>query len=214
MLLWVIIIISLSVAWVGLKKGFFVMFTTLFNLMFAIFISVLSTQRLMHFSSGYETSGYYAAAMVFLLFILVFGVLQVFACFCILQDRDEYFPRILDKVGSAIIGFLCGYIICCLLVLIFCAMPCSTCEQVNWLSTRDNMEKLSVPGVQKVCNFLGWYSLHCFDGNSEGQIHHLLTLANANEETEEEIKLSPEGIEDIIDDSKEGATLKEYAPGG
>ncbi len=198
MLLWVMIIISLLFTWLGIKKGFFVMFATLFNLMFAIFISVLSTQKLMHFSSGYETSGYYAAAMVFLLFILVFGALQVFACFCILQDRDEYFPRILNKVGSAIIGFLCGYIICCLLVLIFCVTPYSTRGQVDWLSTRDNMEKLSVPGVQKVCNFLGWYSLHCFDGNSEKAIDHLLTLGEETSPEDNEVIGSDSPLRNII----------------
>lgn len=214
MLLWVMIIIGILVAWFGVKKGFFVMFTTLFNLMFAIFISVLSTQRLMYFSSGYETSAYYAAGTVFLLFIFVFGFLQIFTYYYILRNRDEYFPGVFDKVGSAVIGFLCGYTVCCLLVLIICVMPFSVSGQVDWLCTRDNMKKLSVPGVQKVCNFLGWYSLHCFDGNSERQVRHLLTLAHISEENEEGIQPSFENIEEIIDDSKEGKTLKDYAPGG
>ena len=214
MLLWAMIIISLSVAWLGVKKGFFVMFATFFNLMFAIFISVLSTQKLMHYSSGYETSAYYAAGTVFLLFVFTFGLLQIFAYFYILQNRDEYFPWIFDKVASAVIGFLCGYTLCCLLVLIICVMPFSTNRQVGWLCTRDTMKEISRPGIQKVCNFLGWYSLHCFDGNSEGQIQHLLSLAHDPEETEEGIRPSLENIEEIIDDSKEGATLKESAPDG
>ena len=179
MLLWIIIIISLAFAWLGFKKGFFVMFAMLFNLMFAIFISVLSTRALMQLSSGYEKSGYYAAITVFLLFVLIFGVLQFFAYYYILKNREDYFPKIFDKAAATAMGFLCGYIICCLIVLMFCIMPCSRRGKIDWFCTQDNMIKISVPGVRKVCNFLGWYSLHCFEGDSEREIINLLKLSEA-----------------------------------
>lgn len=210
MLLWIMIITSLLFAWLGFKKGFLVMFATLFNLMFAIFISVLSTRGLMRLSSGYEMSAYYAATTLFLVFLLTFGVLQVFAYYYILQNREDYFPWLFEKVGSVVMGALCGYVICCLIILIVCIMPCSVHGKVDWLCTRNNMEKLSVPGIQKVCNFLGWYSLHCFEGNSEGEIQYLLTLENVAEE-EQAFPLF-ENAEGIIDDSTEIGTPENNAP--
>ena len=180
MLLWLMILVGVLGAYLGYKKGFFVMFATLFNLMFAIFIAVLSTPRLMSFSAGYEQSGYYAAASVFLLFVLVFGVLEFFACLYFLRDCEGIFPKLFDKIGAVIFGFLSGYLLCCLIVFGFCIMPCSSDSHVGKFCARDKLESLSVPAVRKVCNFLAWYSLHCFEGNSEKTIEHLLTLGEGN----------------------------------
>ncbi len=214
MFLWITIIISVLFACWGYRKGFFVMAATLFNLMVAIFIGVLSTPKLLSLSEGFENSGYYAAANVFFLCILIFGVLQFFAYFYFLRDSEVFFPKLFDKVGALVFGFLFGYLICCILIFSFCIMPCSTKVGANYFCSRNQLENLSVPCVRKVCNFTGWYSLHCFDRNSERQIHHLLSLAHTPEEIEEEGRPSFENIEDIIDDSKEGETLKDYAPGG
>jgi len=189
MFLWITIIISVLFAYLGYRKGFFVMFATLFNLMFAIFIAVLSTPKLLSFSPGYESSGYYAAASVFLLFLLVFGVLEFFACFYFLRDCEGCFPVLFDKIGAVIFGFFSGYVICCLIMLAFCIMPCSTTQDVEKFCDRDNLKELSVPGVRKVCNFLAWYSLHCFEGDSEESINYLLMLCD------EEHKHDNEGID-------------------
>lgn len=177
MFLWIIIIVSIVFAWIGYKKGLFVMFATLFNLMFATFIAVLSTPKLLSMSTGYESSGYYAAAGVVLLFILVFGLLQLTAWFYFLRDAEGLFPKLVDKAGAVILGALSGYVICCLLFLTICVMPCSVGNPDDPLAGRSQMQALSVPGVERVCNFLGWYSLHCFEGNSEKAVAHLLALA-------------------------------------
>ena len=184
MFLWITIIISALLGYVGYKKGFFVMFATLFNLMFAIFVAVLSTPKLLSFSPGYEHSAYYAAASVFLLFFLIFGVLEFFAYFYFLRDCESCFPKLFDKAGAVVFGFLSGYVVCCLSMFAFCVMPCSENHQVGQLCHRDNLEEISVPGITNVCNFLGWYSLHCFEGNSEKAINHLLMLCDENGEYE------------------------------
>jgi uncharacterized membrane protein required for colicin V production len=187
MLLWIMILVGVLFAYMGYKKGFLVMFATLFNLMFAIFVAVLSAPKLLSFSSGYEDSGYYAAASVLLLFILIFGVLQFFAYLYFLRDSEGLFPKLFDKIGAMVFGFLSGYAICCVLLLAFCIMPFSGKSADGHFYSRDQLEKLSVPGVKKVCNFLAWYSLHCFEGNSEKAIDHLLALDEAQPEEGERI---------------------------
>ena len=194
MLVWLIILVSLIFAFVGFKKGLYVMFATLFNLMFAVFISVLSVSLLLSFSPGFERSGYYAAASIFLMFVLIFGSLQTFAWFFLLRHREDYFPMLLDKVGSIILGFLCGYVLCVLLILVFCVTPCSMQGKADWLCPREKMRKLAVPGVAKVCNFLGEYSLHCFDGDSEQEIDYLLMVDEAAEEEKDDPPLLPNDI--------------------
>lgn len=198
MFLWIMIIISVLMAYLGYRKGFFVMFATLFNLMFAIFIGVLSTPKLLSFSAGYENSGNYAAASIILLFILIFGVLQFFAFFYFLRDREDLFPKLFDKIGAMVFGFLCGYCICSVLMLTFCVMPFSAKAEQDHFCSREQLEHLSVPGVRKVCNFLAWYSLHCFEGNSEKAIVHLLSLGDGDNQqdngTIQEKLLQPDAV--------------------
>ena len=67
--------------------------------------------------------------------------------------------------------------ICSVLLLIFCVMPFSAKAADYHLGSREQLESLSVPGVDKVCNFLAWYSLHCFEGDSERAIEQLLALS-------------------------------------
>ena len=176
MLVWLVIAVCLGVGFLGLKKGLYVMFATLFNLLFATFISVLSTLTLLSYSVQYERNAYYASLGAFLLFSLVFGLLQVFAWIYFLRVRDDYFPKMLDRVAGFLIGGVCGYVLSTVLVLLLCILPCSEQGKMDWLCKRDKMEALAVPGVCKACNFLAWYSLECFDGNSERAIETLLNL--------------------------------------
>lgn len=184
MLMWLVIAVCLGFAFMGLKKGLYVMFAVLFNLLFAVFISILSTLTLLSYSPQYERHGYYASLGVFLLFCLIFGLLQMFAWFYFLRHRDEYFPKMFDRVGGFLVGGMCGYVITSLLILILCIMPCSVHGKVDWLCAREKMIDLGKPGVRKACNFLAWYSLECFDGNTEKAIEKLLTLEEPIQEEE------------------------------
>ena len=71
MLAWLVIAICLGFGFLGLKKGLYVMWAALFNLLFAVFVSILSTLRLLSYSPEYERHGYYASLGVFLLFSII-----------------------------------------------------------------------------------------------------------------------------------------------
>jgi hypothetical protein len=184
MLVWLMIVVSLGFAYMGLKKGLYVMFAVLFNLLFAVFISILSTRTLLSYSPQYEHHGYYASLGLFLLFCVIFGLLQMFAWFYFLCHREDYFPAMLDRVGGFLVGGVCGYIIITMLILMLCIMPCSVKGQVDRLCARDKMRGLCAPGVTKACDFLAWYSLECFDGESEKVINELLELTESRKEEE------------------------------
>jgi len=187
-----LILVCLGFACLGLKKGLYVMFATLFNILFAVFIAILSTQTLLSYSPQYEHNGYYAALGVFLLFCLIFGLLQGFAWFYFLRVREDYFPKMVDCLGGFLAGGLCGYIIYSLLILLVCVLPCSVQGKTDWLCRRDKMKALSAPGVCKACNFLAWYSLECFFGDTEKAIDELLGLAEPPKAEEEILYYVPQ----------------------
>ncbi len=185
-MIWILILLSSLLAFLGFKKGFMTMFATLFNLMFAIFIAVLSTPKMLSFSPGFEQSPYYASGTMFLMFLLIFGFLQFFAWLYFLRDSEDLFPKMFDKVVSTVAGFLCGYLICCMILLSVCIMPCSRQVELGGFCGWENMCNIARPGVKKVCNFLAWYSLHCFEGDSEKTINYLLAICNeANQQDQE-----------------------------
>lgn len=181
MIVWILILICLAAVYLGFRRGFFFMFATLFHMMFALFIAVLSAPRMIAMSPGYESNGYYAGACVLGLFLLLFIVLEGFGWFFFLRDREELFPVMLEKAGGVVFGFLCGYVFASTVLISLCIMPCSR-GKMDWLCTRENLQKLCTPGVFRACNFLGWYSLECFDGDVERAVDSLLSLNDPREE--------------------------------
>jgi len=182
MIIWIMLLICLAGVYLGFKRGFFFMFATLFHMMFALFISVLSAPHVIAISPGYETNGYYAGGCVLVLFLLLFAVMEGFGWFFFLRDREGYFPVMLEKAGGIVFGLLCGYVFASTLLISLCIMPCSR-GQMDWLCTRENLRSLSTPGVFRACNFLGWYSLECFDDDDVPQVvEHLLGLNDPEEE--------------------------------
>ena len=182
MLFWLLLSVSGLFAWMGAKKGFYAMFATLFCLMFSVYIGVLAAPRIIRLSQGLEKDPYYAAGCVFGMSLLVFILLWTIAYFYFLRDSDDYFPKMLERIGGGVCGFFFGYIMTSLILLLLCIMPFSRHEGVPGFCSREAVVRFSVPAVVKACNFIGEYSLECFDGNAEGTVEFLLSLEDKPEQ--------------------------------
>lgn len=177
MIFWLFILIGGLCAWLGVRKGFYAMFATLFCLMFAVYIGVLAAPKIMAMSEGLEKDPGYAAGCVFGMTLLIFGLLWSVAWFYFLRDIDDYFPKLFDRIGGGALGFLFGYVLVGLCLLLVCILPFSQGDNLPALISRDSMIRLSVPAVAKACNFVAFYSLECFYGNVENTLMFLLSLA-------------------------------------
>lgn len=176
MLFWVLLIVGGLFACLGVKKGFYAMFATLFCLMFSVYIGVLAAPRIMRLSHDFEQDPYYAAGCVFGMFLVIFILLWAIAWFYFLRDGEDYFPKMLDRIGGGVCGFLFGYILSSLVLLMVCIMPFSRDDAMPALCNRDSAMRFSVPAVVKTCNFVAAYSLECFDGDAESIVDFLLSL--------------------------------------
>jgi uncharacterized membrane protein required for colicin V production len=182
MLFWVCLIIGGVFAWLGLKKGLYVWLATLFSLMAGIYIGVLATPRVLNMNSEYSDSGYYAATTMLMLAMVVFAVLEAICWFSFLHDREEYFPKLIEQVGGGVCGFLFGYFLLCLVTLAVCVMPFSRGKMPFLLPQRESMAKFSGKPVVGICNFIGEYSLECFDGEPQAVVESLLTVGENKKE--------------------------------
>ncbi len=176
MIFWVCLILGLTFAWLGIKKGFYVWVMTVFNIMMAIYIGMLSTPVILKMSPEYSQSGYYAAATFFAMAMAPFVILQLFGYFYLLRDAVEYFPKLVDQVGGAFCGFLCSYFMVGFVLLLICMMPFSRTDIPSFLPQRDSMLKFSSSAMVRACNFIGAYSLEYFDGEPEAVVEKLNTL--------------------------------------
>jgi hypothetical protein len=175
MIFWICLIAGLGFAWLGIKKGLYVWIATLFNGMTAIYIGVLSTPVILKMSPEYSQSGYYAAATISAMALAVFVILQMFGYFYLLKDAEEYFPKLIDQVGGAVCGFLFSYFLIGFILGLVCIMPFSQSGIPSYLPQRDSMLKFSSPAMIRACNFIGAYSLECFDGEPEVVVEKLTT---------------------------------------
>jgi uncharacterized membrane protein required for colicin V production len=176
MLFWSLLIIGGLFAWLGIKKGLYAMFATLFCLMFSVYIAVLAAPRIMRLSHGLEKDPNYAAGCVFGMFLVMFILLWSIAWFFFLRDGEDYFPAMPDRIGGGVCGFLFGYILTSLILLTVCIMPFSRDEKIPGVCNRQAAMRFSVPAVVKTCNFIAEYSLECFDGNAESIVDFLMSL--------------------------------------
>jgi hypothetical protein len=189
MLFWICLIIGGLFAWLGLKKGFYVWLATLLCLMTGIYISVLATPYILKMSPEYSDSGYYAAITMLMLALVIFVVLDVICWFFFLHDREEYFPKRIEQVGGGFCGFLFGYFLLGLAALSVCMMPFSRSGIPSFLPQRESMARFAIKPVVGICNFIGWYSLECFDGKPkslqpEAIVESLLMLGENEKESQ------------------------------
>ncbi|MEN6307050.1 MAG: CvpA family protein [Anaerohalosphaeraceae bacterium] len=176
MIFWICLIIGGLFAWLGLKKGLYCMVAALFNLMVGIYVSVLAAPVILSMSPEYSDSGYYAAITIFVLTAFIFAALQTFAWFYFLRDAEDYFPKLIDQLAGIAGGFFLGYFVAGWVFLLMTIMPFSRGSIPFFLPQREKMQSFASASVVKVCNFIGEYSLECFDGEPEAAVNYLVNL--------------------------------------
>ncbi len=177
MIFWLFILVGGLFAWLGTRKGLYAMLASLFCLMFAIYIGVLAAPKIMAVSEGLEKDPGYAAGCVFGMTLLIFVVLWTVAWFYFLRDIDDYFPKLLDRVGGGTLGFLFGYFLTGVVLLVICLTPFSHGDNLPAFIGRQAMARFAEPAVARACNFVAFYSLECFYGDVEKTLAFLLSLA-------------------------------------
>lgn len=173
MIFWCMVFIGLLFGWMGFKKGVFVFWTTLLNLMIAVYVAVMAAPVIIHLNPEYKDTGYYEAACVFLTGGLIFAALQSFAIAVIFPDSENMFPAAVDRAGGAITGFLTGYSMTAFLLLIFCITPLSWQGTLDAVAKRDTLLNLSSKSMVRICGIIESYSLECLDAEPQAIIDRL-----------------------------------------
>lgn len=151
---WISTIIGVLFAWLVLKKGFFEGWVMLFNTAVSIYLAVfghpvLAEKIPMAVADPYSTA----------LTILVTAA----ACFAVLYALEHIFfvsrfrvlmPKLFDKVGSAVFGFLTGMLIFSFLVFLVFITPLSAHKFTGRLGLQNELKQGNISYMCFWCNLV------------------------------------------------------------
>jgi hypothetical protein len=141
MVFWIGILIAVAFAASSLKFGLYHAWTMLFNVLIAVYLGV----RLGPFVQDLiPSSGQYSVTLAVLAtglasFLVLHGISYVF----LIGQFDVTFPPTIGKLGSAIFGFLAGFLVWSFISLLICTTPCSQNKFVKDVGMcREGFEKM------------------------------------------------------------------------
>ncbi len=186
MLFWLAIAVGVIFAYIGIRIGFYMVWQSLFNVLVAIYLSVMITPRLVGLIPELSNSGYNTAACVIGLMVVIFLVLQtVTACF-LTGISDVRFPGIFESVGTGALGFVLGYVIASFVLFTIYMMPVSRIPAVeeNVFKWDEKIRPASVRATEKACGFVGDVSLQYHDTTVQDVCDWLLKSPYVKKEDE------------------------------
>ena len=175
---WFAIIAGFAGAFLGLKKGsFYAFWAVLFNVAISIYLA-LTIARFVIEIAEWDTveNAYNLAISILLIAGLIFALLQVIAI-SFFTGYELPFPRILDTAGSAVLGFLVGFMVCCFMMFVVCVMPFSRAPSMKWLNgPKGPPSRMVVKPVGAVCNVVADFSLQCYTGIGGDLVKYIISV--------------------------------------
>jgi hypothetical protein len=122
MTFWIGILIAAGFAASAVKLGLYQAWTTLFNVVIAVYVGVNLGPAIETFVPA--ASGQYGRTLAVLAaglgtFLVLHGISYTF----LIGQFEVTFPRGFNKLLSPLLGFLAGFLVCSFAVLVFCTTP-------------------------------------------------------------------------------------------
>lgn len=151
-------------AWVGLKRGFLSMWAVTFNLTVSVYLAVMLLPAVAAVlpNSGTESWFYSCSACMLLIAALTFGVLQPIASAYFSGGYAVTFPKLLNTVVAAGLGFVSGYVTTAFVLLAISLMPFTAHRYVSQTLDERNLAPAIRGAVTASCNVIGAASVQIY----------------------------------------------------
>ena len=124
---WIGILIAVIFAYSAIKLGFYHAWTMLFNIVIAVYVAVRISPVIEEFLPA-AMGGEYCKTMALLATgLVIFLILHGIAYVLLIGQFEVTFPRVVNTLGSGILGFLAGFLIWSFGTLVVCTTP--FCQQ-------------------------------------------------------------------------------------
>ncbi|MGD1042117.1 MAG: CvpA family protein [Sedimentisphaerales bacterium] len=134
MVVWIGILVAVIFAYSAIKLGFYHTWTMLFNFVIAVYVALRISPAIEEFLPAAMGGGQYSKTMALLATGLVtFLILHGIAYVLLIGQFEVTFPRVVNTLGSGILGFLTGFLVWSFGTLIVCTTPFSQEQYVKEL---------------------------------------------------------------------------------
>ncbi len=156
MAFWIGILVAVFFAYSAIKLGFYHAWTMLFNLVIAVYVAVRVSPMVEEFLPA-AMGGEYSKTMALLATGLVtFLILHGISYTLLIGQFEVSFPRVVNILGSGILGFLAGFLIWSFGTLVVCTTPFCQHQYVKEIGfeTKTFQEAKMEPYLVWWCSFL------------------------------------------------------------
>ncbi len=158
MILWLGIIFSLVFAAVSLKKGLYLSWVKLVNIVFSIYLSVFLTPSISHCSDFVAKANYGYPLCMIVIAVVVFLILQTVTTTFFTGIFKISFPKVLNIAGAAVLGFVCGLLIWSLGCFVFLLTPLPHSSIAQRFEVPAQLVRTSIPTLRLTCGFVNFCS--------------------------------------------------------
>lgn len=130
---WISILIAVIFAYSTIKLGFYHAWTMLFNLLVAVYIAIRIGPVLEDFFPAAVNGQYGKALSLLAMGTGTFLILQGIAYVLLIGQFEVAFPKAVNVIGSGLMGFIAGFLVCSFATLVICATPFSQQQYVKEL---------------------------------------------------------------------------------
>jgi uncharacterized membrane protein required for colicin V production len=172
----IIIAAALVFAFIGYRKTFYPGWAVLFNLLIAVYISIMSAPQIVDkFPAVRNYLGNFSYSTgIFVIAVIIFAVLQSFAFRFFTAVCVVSFPKLLNSLGAAVLGFLTGSVIAGFLFFLINITPLADYSTVRSF-TQDKQTPDRANGVVLVsCDFIHNISLQPDPIGVDKQLENIL----------------------------------------
>lgn len=168
MVFWIGIFVAVIFAYSAIKLGFYHAWTMLFNLIIAVYVALRISPMIEEFLPAAMNGGQYSKTMALLATGLVtFLILHGIAYVLLIGQFEVTFPRIVNTLGSGILGFLTGFLVWSFATLLVCTTPFAQQQYVKELG----FETKTFQEAKMQSYLVGWCSfLDKFVASDEGPV--------------------------------------------
>lgn len=154
MVFWVGILIGALFAWFAIKIGFYEIWTLLFNIIISIYLAIFLGPIIMNIVPASGDAAYSTGLTILATAIGAFLILHGISYVFLTSQFSFSFPKILDTLGSGLLGFLAGLLVWSFAGLLICATPISQNAIVKEIGFSRELQQANISYICWWCNLV------------------------------------------------------------
>ena len=163
MVFWLGILVGGFFAWYAVKQGFYDTWAIVFNIIVSVYLGVFLGPVIAEVVPGVADVPYSDLLAVTCTAVGAFLILHLVTQTFFLGQFNVTFPRIFDTLGSAVLGFLAGFLVWSFVSVLICMLGISDNSMARRLGFGSSAQDTNISCIEQCCGFV-----HKFAGWKDG----------------------------------------------